>query len=116
MIILNLSEHFTKVPYWLSLFFPIILFFLFGLWLARSKYGKDVKRLKIAIEENHHLTADITRALVPEKDKSKILLNRIEKQSNHWHAALKKLEDELFTEQCRTRDLRKEIEHKNGGA
>ncbi len=107
---MSFIEHLEKIPFLLSLFAPIIIFFLFGLWLARSRYKKDHKRLKKAVEENDHLAADLTRALAPEKSTNQSLLSRIEEQKSQWSKALKAAEDALFTEQCRTRDLTNQIE------
>ncbi len=113
---MSLAEHLQKIPYLLSLFLPIIIFFIFGLWLARMQFKRDHKRLKKAVEENDHLAADLTRALAPEKDMSKSLLGRIEEQKAAWASAIKKAEDELFTEQCRTRDLRNQLAQYETGA
>jgi len=112
--LLFLAEHLQKIPYLLSLFLPVAIFFTFGLWLARRKYQSDHKRLNRAVEENDHLAADITRALAPEKDVSKSLFGRLEMQRDHWAAEIKRAQDDLFTERCRTRDLRNQLDQQQG--
>jgi len=106
---MNFTEHLEKIPFFLSLFLPVIIFFLFGLFLAWMGFRGDHKRFKKAVEENDHLAADLTRALAPEKDMSQTLLGRIERQKAEWSAAIKSAQDELLTEQCRTRDLSNQL-------
>lgn len=130
---MNITEHLEKLPYLLSLFVPVLLFFLLGLWFARRAFREDHQRLQRAIEENDHLAAELIEALAPERDLQKDLLSRLEvqkielqersdrlesewtaraqREEEIWSAKLREAEEELFTEKCRSRDLRNRLSH-----
>jgi len=60
MITLSLLEHLEKIPYLLSLFFPVALFFLAGLALAWVIWRKEGRRLEKVLAEYDQLSADFS--------------------------------------------------------
>lgn len=54
-------EHLQKIPYLLSFFVPIALFFGLGLWLAHWIWYKHARRLQLGLRENEVLNADLAK-------------------------------------------------------
>lgn len=52
-------EPFTKIIYLLSLFFPVMLFFTVGLWIAWMLWFKHSRNFHEALEEHHQLVAEL---------------------------------------------------------
>ena len=54
-------EHLQKIPYLLSIFFPIALFFSLGLGIAYILWHKHTRRLVSALKVNNNLNDDLAR-------------------------------------------------------
>jgi len=56
---LAFAEHLQKIPFLLSLFLPIILFFLLGLWIAHWCKRKNIEAAKNALAEQESLLKEL---------------------------------------------------------
>ena len=105
------SEHLEKIPYLLTLFLPIILFFLLGLGLAWLGHLSEAKRLRRVLDENSDLVAKTKKATNPETELAQKIVSNLEARQEDQLRELKAKQDELFIAQCKVRDLSNRLSH-----
>lgn len=81
-------EHLQKIPYLLSIFFPIALFFSIGLGIAYYLWHKHSRRLTIALKENHELNTDLIRVYGSERTTKGITPEELQKIESNWQLKL----------------------------
>lgn len=91
---LAMMEHLEKIPYLLSLFLPIVVFFFFGLWIAYRKWSPDAGRLKRALSEHETLSQQLATASSDEKDLGKTFQKTYH---DHWKRSQAEHNQELAT-------------------
>ena len=95
MTTLALSEHLEKIPYLLSIFLPVALFFLAGLFLAWLFWYKHARRLNQAIAEHDRLSADLSAGYQKKHDLGSRFKGLYEKHQEVWQEELVKREDKI---------------------
>ncbi len=112
MITLAILEHLQKIPYLISLFVPVALFFFAGLALSRWIWYKDARRLQSALSEHDRLANGLASGYQKKHDLGARFSGLFEKHQKHWEGELSDrdgkitdLNDELSSEATRFADL-----------
>lgn len=95
MHILAILEHLQKIPFYFSLFLPVILFFLFGLAWAYWLWFRYTRRLELALTEHAELTSEISDLSLESQTLGDRFTKSASKITDHSAAKLRSAEKKI---------------------
>lgn len=94
-MILALTEHLQKIPYLLSLYLPVALFFLAGLALAWILWYKHSRRLHYALAKHESLTAELADCYQKDYDLGNSFKQAMNQPQIDWQSQLNEKQGQL---------------------